>query len=71
MAQLTPDQRAAVVLHYFMDKNEQEMIQELNRPRTTVKWWLHAARDRLRKLLQLMVTSDAERQEPFDQEMER
>jgi len=69
MAQLTPDQRAAVVLHYFLDKNEREMIQELNRPRTTIKWWLHAARQRLRKLLQPMFSSDAERQELFDQEI--
>jgi RNA polymerase sigma-70 factor, ECF subfamily len=69
MAQLTPDQRAAVVLHYFLDENEQEMIQQLNRPRTTVKWWLHAARQRLRKLLQPMRTSEIERPEPFDQEM--
>ena len=69
MGQLTPDQRAAVVLHYFLDKNEREMIQELNRPRTTIKWWLHAARQRLRKLLQPMITSDSECQEPFDHEM--
>jgi len=69
MAQLTPRINARRSLHYFLDKNEREMIQELNRPRTTVKWWLHAARQRLRKLLQPMVTSDDERQEPFDQEM--
>ncbi len=51
MGQLTPEQRAAVVLRYFLDRNESEMIQELNRPRTTIKWWLYAARQRLRTLL--------------------
>jgi len=51
LGQLTPDQRAAVVLRYFLDESEAEMIQALNRPGTTVKWWLHAARQRLRDLL--------------------
>jgi len=48
----TPDQRAAVVLRYFLEQDERTMIQELDRPSTTIKWWLHAARWRLRKLLQ-------------------
>jgi RNA polymerase sigma-70 factor, ECF subfamily len=51
IGQLTPNQRAAVVLRYFLDESESEMIQELNRPLTTIKWWLHAARKRLRHLL--------------------
>jgi RNA polymerase sigma-70 factor (ECF subfamily) len=67
--QLTPEQRAAVVLRYFLDKDESEMIQELNRPLTTIKWWLHAARQRLRKLLQPVVMSELERQEIDDQEV--
>lgn len=67
MDQLTPDQRAAVVLRYFLDKNEREMIEELNRPRTTIKWWLHAARRRLRKLIQPVVTNEPENQSPFEQ----
>jgi RNA polymerase sigma-70 factor (ECF subfamily) len=48
IGELTPDQRAAVVMHYFLDRNESEMIQDLNRPLTTIKWWLYAARQRLR-----------------------
>jgi RNA polymerase sigma-70 factor, ECF subfamily len=51
IAQLSPDQRAAVVLRYFLDKSEKEMIQELGRPLTTIKWWLHAGRLQLRRLL--------------------
>ncbi len=51
LRQLTPDQRSAVVLRYFLDENEQEMIRELNRPLTTIKWWLHSARQRLQQVL--------------------
>ena len=51
LQQLTPDQRAAVVLRYFLDESMTEMIRELNRPQSTVKWWLHAARQRLRQIL--------------------
>lgn len=48
---LTPDQREAVVMRYFLRRTEREMVQALGRPATTVKWWLHAARQRLRQLL--------------------
>ena len=51
LGQLTPNQRTAVVLRFFLDENENEMIQELNRPLTTVKWWLYSARQRLRLIL--------------------
>jgi RNA polymerase sigma-70 factor, ECF subfamily len=51
IGQLTPNQRAAVVLRYFLDESESEMIQELNRPLSTIKWWLYAARQHLNRLL--------------------
>jgi hypothetical protein len=51
LEQLTPDQRAAVVLRYYLEEDEQAMVQELGRPLTTIKWWLHAARQRLRQIL--------------------
>ena len=63
LAKLTPDQRAVVVLRYFLDESEAEMIQELNRPLTTVKWWLHAARQRLRRILSPVRDADTECQE--------
>lgn len=63
MGQLTPHQRAAVVLRYFLDKNEREMIQELPYPLTTIKWWLHAARQRLRLLLKPAGAEESEYQE--------
>lgn len=51
LGQLTPEQRAVVVLHYFLDFSETELIDKLDRPRGTIKWRLHAARERLRELL--------------------
>lgn len=52
MAQLTPEQRAVIVLRYFLDASEREMIEELDKPLSTVKWWLFTARRELRTLLQ-------------------
>ncbi|MCU0465089.1 MAG: RNA polymerase sigma factor [Anaerolineae bacterium] len=48
---LTPDQRAAVVLRYYLGFNESEMVDQIGAPPGTVKWRLHAARKRLRALL--------------------
>lgn len=63
LRQLTPDQRAAVVLRYFLDESENDMIQELNRPLTTIKWWLHAARQRLRHILRPFYIGEMDSQE--------
>lgn len=63
LRQLTPDQRKAVVLRYFMGESEREMIEQLDRPLTTIKWWLHAARQRLRRTLSPLYTSEEESQE--------
>jgi RNA polymerase sigma-70 factor (ECF subfamily) len=63
LEQLTPNQRKAVVLRYFLEKDESEMIRELNRPLTTVKWWLHSARQRLKKLLSPIEVSESETRE--------
>ena len=51
ISQLSPDERAAIVLRYYLDMSETEMANELNRPAGTIKWWLFAARKRLEKLL--------------------
>ncbi len=48
---LTPEQRAAIVLRYFLGLSEDEMAHELVCPPGTIKWRLHAARKRLRILL--------------------
>lgn len=51
IGQLTPDQREVVVMRYFLGSKESEMVRALGRPSTTVKWWLYAARKRLRSIL--------------------
>ncbi len=60
---LSPNQRAAVVMHYFLDQSDSEMIRELNRPRSTIKWWLQSARMRLRQLLHPLKDGEMENQE--------
>ncbi len=51
LEKLSPEQRAAIVLHYYLGLSEDEMAHEMICPRGTVKWRLHAARKRLRILL--------------------
>lgn len=48
---LTPEQRAGIVLRYYLDMSEVEMAAEFNLPRSTIKWRLYAAREKLRALL--------------------
>jgi DNA-directed RNA polymerase specialized sigma24 family protein len=50
-------------MRYFLDETENEMSQNLNRPRTTVKWWLHSARKRLKHILHPLVRSEEEKLE--------
>ncbi len=51
LGQLPPAQRAAVVLRYYLELSETDLAAELACPPGTVKWRLHAARQRLRALL--------------------
>jgi RNA polymerase sigma-70 factor (ECF subfamily) len=51
LEQLLPEQRAVIVLRHFLELSEAETAEELHRPLSTVKWWLHTARQRLRKML--------------------
>jgi len=48
---LSPSQRAAVVLRYYLDLDERAIAGTLGCPVGTVKWRLFAARRRLRKSL--------------------
>ncbi|MBG0787908.1 MAG: RNA polymerase sigma factor [Anaerolineaceae bacterium] len=61
--QLTADQREAVVMRYFLGSKESELVRELGRPSTTIKWWLHAARKRLRELLRPVQRGRFEKEE--------
>ena len=45
---LSPEQRAVVVMRYFLEMSEAEMSTEMDRPLSTIKWWLREARKRLR-----------------------
>ncbi|MGJ3239076.1 MAG: sigma-70 family RNA polymerase sigma factor [Anaerolineae bacterium] len=49
--QLSPEQRAAVVMRYYLDMSESDMAKALDTPKGTVKWRLHAARRQLKRLL--------------------
>lgn len=48
---LPPEQRAVITMRYFLNLSQADMSARLNRPLSTIKWWLHAARMRLRSLL--------------------
>ncbi|MGI8687738.1 MAG: RNA polymerase sigma factor [Thermomicrobiales bacterium] len=49
---LPPKQRAALILRYYLEMDDGEIGKTLGCPRGTVKWRLHAARQRLRQTLQ-------------------
>ena len=51
MGKLSPKQRAVAVLRYYLGYGESEMASTLTIPVGTVKWRLHAARERLQHLL--------------------
>lgn len=72
LGQLSPDQRAAVVLKYYLDKSELEISAELKHPVSTVKWRLYAARQRLRDLLHPFAPppSDSRRRATFSDKQE-
>lgn len=48
---LRPEQRAVVVMRYFLEMSEADMSARLERPLSTIKWWLRDARNSLRKRL--------------------
>ena len=51
MQQLPPEQRAVIVMRYFLEMSEADMSARMDRPLSTVKWWLRDARSRLRNLI--------------------
>ena len=48
MQTLLPEQRAVIVMRYFLDMSEADMSARMDRPLSTIKWWLREARKRLR-----------------------
>ncbi len=59
VAQLPPQQRAAVVLFYFEDRPIVEIVDLLGCTTSAAKVWLHRARHTLAELLTEEVTEDA------------
>jgi DNA-directed RNA polymerase specialized sigma24 family protein len=51
MRQLTPEQRAAVVMRYYLDMSEADIASRLDRRTSMVKWLLRSARQKLGQLL--------------------
>lgn len=48
---LPPEQRAVLVMRYFFDMSEADMVEKMDRPLSTIKWWLRDARKRLYDLM--------------------
>ncbi|MXY31076.1 MAG: RNA polymerase sigma factor [Gammaproteobacteria bacterium] len=58
LSQLTPSQRGAVVMRYFLELSESEMVERTGRSRGTVKRHLHDARARMKQLLRATMPSE-------------
>ena len=58
LARLTPSQRGAVVMRYFLDLPEAEMVERTGRTPGTVKRHLHDARARMKQLLQRIMRGE-------------
>jgi RNA polymerase sigma-70 factor (ECF subfamily) len=56
---LTPEQRAVIVMRYYLDWSEADMSRKMDRPLSTIKWWLREARKRLRSLMEATRIEDA------------
>lgn len=58
LAKLTPDQRAVIVMRYYLDLETHEISEELHAPSATIRWRLHSALKRLRGLIAHSPDSD-------------
>jgi RNA polymerase sigma-70 factor (ECF subfamily) len=52
LGRLSPRQRATIVRRYYLEMSEAEMADEMGIAPGTVKWHLHQARERLRKVFE-------------------
>ncbi|HMB23476.1 MAG TPA: sigma-70 family RNA polymerase sigma factor [Anaerolineales bacterium] len=58
LGELAAEQRAVIIMRHFLEMSEAEMTEELDRPLTTIRWRLKAARNQLRKILRHFWKSD-------------
>jgi len=59
LGHLPPEQRAVIVMRYFLELSEADMSAQMDRPLSTIKWWLRDARKRLRNLLDSYQVEDS------------
>ena len=55
---LVPEQRAVIVMRYFLELSEADMSARMDRPLSTIKWWLREARRRLRGSIKTSPSSE-------------
>jgi RNA polymerase sigma factor (sigma-70 family) len=55
---LTPEQRAVIVMRYFLEMSEADMSARMDRPLSTIKWWLREARRRLRGSIRISPSAE-------------
>ena len=48
---LPPEQRAVIVMRYYLEMSEADMSAKMERPLSSIKWWLRDARKRLNELI--------------------
>jgi RNA polymerase sigma-70 factor, ECF subfamily len=58
LEELPPPQRAVVVFRYYLNMDETEMSDQLNAPKSSIKWWLRSAKQALRERLNAFVHLD-------------
>jgi RNA polymerase sigma-70 factor (ECF subfamily) len=68
IAQLPPEQRAAIVMRYYLDMSDDEMSSRLEVARATVRWRLHTARHKLKALLPGWLAPASEQHGQVEQE---
>ncbi len=68
LQKLPPNQRAVVVLRYYLGMSEDEMTKELQIPAGSIKWRLYAAKQRLAKLLSRDISHPVHVQKSGDQQ---
>jgi RNA polymerase sigma-70 factor, ECF subfamily len=55
---LPPEQRAVVVMRYYLGMSEADMSMKMDRPLSSIKWWLRDARKRLYDLMDSKAEGD-------------